>query len=72
MTGSMHIPWTPRTVWNPVTPKVEENYSKNLCERTMEILQPIIWNALKPFPDARYALALALLAFHDASIAVPG
>jgi hypothetical protein len=72
MTGSMHIPWTPRTVWNPVTLKVEDNSSKNLCERTIAILQPIIWNALKPFPDARYALSLALLAFDDGAIPVPG
>ena len=59
----MHIPWTPRTVWNPVTPEVQENPAGTLCERTIAILHPIIWKALKPFPEARKQLSLALLQF---------
>jgi hypothetical protein len=61
----MHIPWTPRTVWNPVTPEVQADSPDSLCERTIAILQPIIWQALKPFPEAREALSRALLRFAE-------
>ena len=63
MTGNMHIPWTPRTVWNPETPEVRADDPNTLCERTLEILHPIIWKALKPFPEARKALSHAFRAF---------
>ena len=73
MTGNMLIPWTPRTVWNPEEPEVPSkspvkrevraDRPDTLCERTIEILHPIIWKALKPFPEARKALSLAFREF---------
>jgi hypothetical protein len=58
------IPWTPRTVRKQVTPvvapaKAEPIKPSTLCERTLDVLQPIIFKALKPFPEAREALRLA-------------
>ena len=63
MERSMHIPWTPRTVWNPETPEVQPDSPETLCERTIAILHPIIWKALKPFPEARKALSHAFKQF---------
>jgi hypothetical protein len=54
----MHIPWTPRTVLRNPEPEVRKN---TICERTLDILQPVIFAALRPFPEARQALCLALL-----------
>lgn len=60
------IPWTPRTSSQsaaPNPPKQGNGKAATLCERTLGILQPIIFNALRPFPDARQALRLALMQF---------
>ena len=55
------IPWTPRTVRNPV---IEETKTEpTLCERTIKILQPIILAAIRPFPEAHRAMSLALMQF---------
>ena len=51
-----HIPWTPRSVLKKLTKPVT-----GLCERTLDILQPVIYNALRAFPEASRALSLALL-----------
>lgn len=50
-----HIPWTPRSILRKVAEPVT-----TLCERTLDILHPIILNTLRPFPEARRALSLAL------------
>ena len=66
---NMHIPWTPRTVWRtdpPEVPAEESGRVEPLCERTIAILHPIIWKALKPFVEARKALSAALLEFAEA------
>ena len=70
MEHSMHIPWTPRTVWRQETssePVKGTRLSDTLCPRTLDILHPIIWKALKPFAEARKALSLALLEFAEGS-----
>ena len=51
-----HIPWTPRSVLR----KLAEPLT-GICERTLDILHPVIFNALRPFPEASRALSLALL-----------
>jgi hypothetical protein len=59
----MHIPWTPRTVWRTDPDEVPDKKTRPadaLCERTIAILHPIIWKALKPFVEARKALSAAL------------
>lgn len=42
------ISWTPRTVPNAAG------------ESTLDILQPVIFDALRPFPEASEAMRLAL------------
>lgn len=39
------IPRTPRTVRNPPEP---EPQSRTICERALDILQPVIFKALRP------------------------
>ena len=59
-----YIPWTPRT-------RITREKPKNiLCEKTLDILKPVIYKALTPFPEAARALAHALLAL-DAALAAP-
>ena len=57
------IPWTPRAVRRKEPPvetvKVDPAKPSTLCERTLDVLQPIIFKALKPFPEARESLRLA-------------
>lgn len=55
------IPWTPRTILNPVVPETEDETT--LCERTIAILKPIILAAIRPFPEAHRAMSLALMQF---------
>ena len=59
----MHIPWTPRTVWRTDPEEVPDKKTRPdaLCERTLDILHPVIWKALKPFVEARKALSAALI-----------
>ena len=60
-----YIPWTPRTRIGQ-----QINKAKVLCERTLDVLKPVIYKALAPFPAAASALAQALLAL-DAELASP-
>ena len=62
MTRSTLIPWTPRTIPNEPKP---ENPQTLICERTLDLLQPVFLEALRPFPEARRALRTALLEFDD-------
>lgn len=68
------IPWTPRTVLRKVMPKVPPTSAvdpakpSTLCERTLDILFPIVFKALKTFPEAREALRLALREWADAEV----
>ncbi|HYI92417.1 MAG TPA: hypothetical protein VEX68_02645 [Bryobacteraceae bacterium] len=55
------IPWSPRTVLNPVVSESEDEIT--LCERTIKILQPIILSAIRAFPEAHRAMSLALMQF---------
>ena len=55
------ISWTPRTVLNPVAQ--EADAETTLCERTIQILKPIILAAIRPFPEAHRAMSLALMQF---------
>lgn len=63
----MLIPWTPRTVWRTPKPEVQAD-PDSLCERTIGILQPIVFKALKPYPEARRALYLALRKFAGSTL----
>jgi hypothetical protein len=53
MICEIDIPWTPRTIKRPTTPK-------NL-PISFDTLRSIIMEALKPFDEARAALAKALV-----------
>lgn len=57
MDTDRHIPWVPRAILRKL---VEP--AKQLCERTLDVLYPVMLEALRPFPEARQALALALQA----------
>ena len=55
------IPFTQRTV------RRAQELTSILCERTVSILQPVIVNALEPFPEASHAVSLALIDFARAN-----
>jgi hypothetical protein len=55
MDSNLHIPFIPRSIKEVAAPVLD------FCERTLDLLAPIIANALDPFPEARRALALAFI-----------
>ncbi len=60
MICEIDIPWTPRTIKKSTTPKIPAI--------SFDILRNIIMEALKPFDEARAALAQALMNYHPQAI----
>jgi hypothetical protein len=73
MYDDMYIPWTPRlgglrkTV--PATPAPQT--TPGVCTRTLHIAKAIITDALKPFPEAAYAIGAAFIAYYRGQLDIP-
>ena len=66
MFDDMYIPWTPRLGGlrkiAPTTPAPKT--TPGVCTRTLHIAKAIITDALKPFPEAAYAIGAAFIAYY--------
>ena len=66
MLDDMNIPWTPRLggLRKPAPTTPAPKTTPGVCTRTLHIAKAIITDALKPFPEAAYAIGAAFIAYY--------